>query len=326
MHTFNATPSANGSNYGGARSQTTGLKSQTKMSSQIFTDPTSAGNVCWYTPYFDTSNNYFPFFYQWNKSTDVFTRNEDVTITGDLSSTHLMNLHGCQGGYSGLKSILYNETFVVSGTRYVSLFPLDNGSKVHDGTETARTIVTYSVDGSNPKDLTYHSSVIVPTTIRNIVWLDDDRTQFGAICEFAFHMYTFDASLGYVRTASLPFQFWGVGRDSNDRIYALGYNSGGYVDIHTISQTVPINIVITAASASYDYQGSVISSTVAISAYNASGDRIATTVNLVIEGSTMTFGDDSVSTSVTTSTSADVSQAIKIIGAGFSNIVASVQV
>ena len=326
LHTFNTVPAANGSNYGGDRDEASGIRGQVKMSSQIFVDPTSAGNECWYTPYFDTSNNYFPFFYQWDKATDVFTRNEDVTVSGDLSSIHLNNLHGIQGSDSGFKSMIYNETFEFSGTRYLSVFPLDGGYEVNDGQASARTIVTYSIDAADPKALTHHSVVTVPATIRNIVWLNDDRTQFGAICENSFHMYYFNATDGFVKTATLPYQFWAVGRDANDRIWANAYNSGGYCDIHLITPTIPVSIVITPDQATYDFQGTPITSGITINAFNSEGNRIATSVDLVIEGSTMTFADDTTTATVATSDTADTAVAIKITGAGFSNIVASVTV
>lgn len=326
LHTFNTVPAANGVNYGGDRNEASGIRGQAKMSSQIFTDPTSAGNECWYTPYFDTSNNFFPFFYQWDKTTDVFTRNEDVTVTGDLSSIHLNNLHGVQGTDSGYKSIIYNETFEFSGTRYLTVFPLEGGYKVNDGQASARTIVTYSIDAANPKALTHHSVVTVPNTIHNIVWLNDARNQFGVICENSFHMYYFNATDGFVKTATLPYQFWAVGRDSNDRIWATAYNSGGYADIHLITPTIPVSIVITPDQSTYDFQGTPITTGITLNAFNAEGNRIATSVDLVIEGSTMTFADDTTTATVATSDSADTTVSVKIIGAGFSNIVASVTV
>lgn len=326
LHSFSSTPLASGSNYGGARDTSSGIKSQAKVSSQTFDDPTSSGNKCWYTPYFDTSNNYFPFFFQWNKTDDTFTRNEDVAVTGDLSSTHLNNLDGVQGDNSGLKSIIYNETFVFSGSRYLTVFPLDGGYEVNDSAETARTVITYSVDAANPKSLTHHSAVTVPQTIKNIAWLNDAKTQFGAICDGGFHIYTFNATDGWVKTTTFPYQVWSIGRDSAGKVYATTYNSGGYVDIHLITATTPTSVVITPASSTYDYQGTTIDSTVAVSAFGSDGERLALSVDLEIEGSTMTFGDGTTTATVTTSDSADVNQAIKITGAGFSDIIARVQI
>lgn len=326
MNSWNTAPAANGSNYGGARDVGGGIQRQTKFSSSAFSDPSSAGNVCWYTPYFDTSNNYFPLFFQWDKSTDTFTRNTDVTVSGDLSSAHMNNTTGHSQSHDGFSSIIYNETFVSGGNRYLTVFPLCGKFQANDGSDEKRTFVTYSIDAANPKALTHHSATVVPSTIKNIVLLNDAKTKLGVFCENSFHIYDFDATNGWEKTSTLPFQFWAVGRDSTDKIYALAYNSNDYADIHLITPTVPVSIALTPASTTYDYQGTTISTTVGVSAYNSDGARIATTVNLTIDGSTMNFGSGATTATVTTSTSADVSQALEITGAGFSDIIARVSI
>lgn len=326
MNSWTAAPAASGSNYGGARNVAGGIARQCKFSSTAFEDPSSAGNVCWYTPYFDTSNNYFPFLFQWNKSADTFTRNEDVAITGNLSSNYLNNLTGSSQSYDGFGSVIYNETFVAGGNRYLSVFPLCGKYQVNDGADEKRTIVTYSVNASNPKALTHHSVTVVPATIKNVVFLNDAKTKLGVFNDQSFHIYDFDTTNGWEKTSTLPYQFWAVGRDSGDKIYAASYNSSGYVDIHLITPTVPVSITLTPASSTYDYQGTTINTTVGVSAYNSAGDRIATSVSLTIDGSTMNFGSGATTATVTTSTSADVSQALEITGAGFSDIIARVSI
>jgi hypothetical protein len=303
-----------------------GIARQCKFSSTAFEDPSSAGNICWYTPYFDTSNNFFPFFFQWNKTSDTFTRNEDVTVSGDLSSNHLNNLTGSSQSYDGFASVSYNETFVAGGNRYLSVFPLCNKYQVNDGGDERRTILTYSIDAANPKSLTHHSATVVPATLKNIVFLNDAKTKLGVFNDQSFHIYDFDTSNGWEKTSTLPYQFWSVGRDSTDKIYATAYNSSGYVDLHLITPTVPVSITLTPASSTYDYQGTTINTTVGVSAFNSNGDRIATTVSLTIDGSTMNFGSGATTATVTTSTSSDVSQALEITGAGFSDIIARVSI
>jgi len=59
---------------------------------------------------------------------------------------------------------------------------------------------------------------------------------------------------------------------------------------------------------------------------NASGNRIAATVKVAIEGASMTFSDDTVVKEITTSSSGETQQNIKVTGAGFVNITASVVV
>ena len=325
VNTFNTAPSAAGVSYGGDRSTSTGLRNQVKMASQTFVDPTVATTQCFYVPYFDTSNNYIPFLIKWNKLNDTFTRTECTNITGTLSSALLNNLAGIQGESSGFKSVIANETFVVGGTRYVSVMPLDGGYQVNDAQATARTIVTYSVNASNPSILTFHSSVTVPYTLRNIVWLNDSRTQLGVITERAFIIYSFTTAEGWVNTSTVPYQFWAVGRDSTDRIWGLTYNATGYADVHVITNSIPLRITITPASSTYNYAGSNINSTVNVSAYNLNNERVAVSVELSISGSTMTFSGGALTTTVSTSAGGETSVPIVITGAGQSDIVANVQ-
>mgnify|MGYP000533321530 CR=1 FL=1 len=72
--------------------------------------------------------------------------------------------------------------------------------------------------------------------------------------------------------------------------------------------------------------GSDIVTNLAISALNASGARIATSVKLTIEGSSMKFSDDTTTKTVTTLTSGDLTVATKVVGAGFTNVADDIEV
>jgi len=326
LHTFNTIPSASGSNYGGERATNAGLDQQHKASSKIFDDVLSAGNKAWYTPYFDTSNNYFPFYFQWEKSTDTFVRNEDVTVSGNLSSTYLNDGLGIQGGYGSFNSVLYNEVHSYGGNKYITLFPLEGSYAAHDAVPGGRTFVTYSIDASNPKALTHHSHEIATHTIKNVIWLNDSRTLLGVFHQSNFAIYNFDSVNGWTESGRIPYGVGSVGRDSTDRIFAFVNEGDTYGTVHQITPTVPINVTITPAQSSYNYTGTNINSTIAVSAYGIDGTRIATTVNLSISGSTLTFTGGATTATVTTSTSADVNVDIVVTGAGLSDILANIDV
>lgn len=326
LHYFSTAPTAAGTNYGGIRA-TSSFQNQIKWSSTVFDDPTSAGNKCWYTPYFDSNLNFHPFFFQWNRSTDVFTRSSDITITGDLSSVHMSGLYGGDGTLSNNSGNIEIETFVNGGNRYLTVIPMHGAYAAYDAMPNARKIITYLVNPSNPKALTHHSVCQVPTTIRNTVFLNDAKTILGIIGTDVFYVYTWTNDSGWTLTSTIAEKFTAVGRDSTDRIWATAVrNDGTYADTHLITAAIPTRITITPASATYNYTGTVINSTVNVSAYNLSGQRIAVNVALNITGSTMTFSDDSVAVTVTTSTSGEVSQGIKITGSGQSDIVATVSI
>jgi len=133
-----------------------------------------------------------------------------------------------------------------------------------------------------------------------------------------------DASSGWQKATTITNELHCVGRDSSDRIFALEANGEYNYKLHSITPTLPISVSITPAASSYNFAGSVISSTVAVSAFGADGARIAATVGLTISGSTMDFSAGVSTVNVTTSTSGDTNQAIRITGAGFSDILAAI--
>jgi hypothetical protein len=93
-----------------------------------------------------------------------------------------------------------------------------------------------------------------------------------------------------------------------------------------LTPTLPVSITVTPENASYTYAGSNITTYVNVSAINASGARIATSVKLVIEGSSMTFTDGSTQKTVTTQTSGELQVGTTVTGAGFTNVAASIEI
>ena len=322
LHNFTAVPTTSNTLYGGARGYTTVGKT-CNYSSTWFSKYNDSDTKVFYVPYFDANYDYHPFVYEWNTTDDSFTRGQ-VDNMADASSARFAGHISIQQSNAGHCSVMWNETFVNSGNRYLSLMGMTSQHEAHDATANARKIISYSVSSTDATALTYHSEVIVPQTIRNAVFLNDAKTLLGIICFDTVYTYAWNNTNGWVRTGTIPGAFTTLGRDSTDRIWGTEHNNGQYANIHVITPNTPISITVTPASATYNYTGTTISSTVDVSAFDINGNRIATDVTLTIDGSTMTFGDDTTSTTVTTSTSAETSQAIKITGAGLSDIVANV--
>lgn len=326
LNTFLSVPliDSDGSSAGGERATTT-IGSIVKFGSKWFDDPTASGTVGFYLPYFDENFNYHPFWIQWDKTADTFTRNDDVVISGDQSTTHLSNISGSPGASSGFATICVNETFENAGNRYLSLFTVTGLHQAHDASPESRTFLSYSVNPTNPKALTYHSKITIPETPKNVVFLNDSKTLLGVIGATAFYVYAWDNVNGWTLTSTIAEAFTSVGRDSTDRIWATSVNSADeYGDLHILSSSIPIRITIAAASSTYNYTGSNINSTINVSAYNIDGERLATNVDLTIEGNTMTFSGGALTTTVTTSASGETSVPIIITAAGFSEILTSV--
>lgn len=326
LHYFSAAPSAAGTNAGGARG-TNVISKVAKYSSSFFDDPTSAGNTCAYIPYFDTNLDYHPFLLQWDKTSDTFTRSSDITITGNTSSSYITNMRGDVGDLTGHALTGWNETFEYSGSRYLTLMMLTGHHQENDQNAQGRTFITYTMNPTDPKQLTFHSTTTIPKTPKAAVFLNDAKTLLGVICYAATYFYTWNNTTGWDLASTVNENITSLGRDSTDRIWATAVGTeGNYGDLHILTPSLPIKVEITPASSSYNYTGSNINSTVGISAYNIAGARIATTIDLSIEGSTMTFSGGATTTSITTSTSADTNVSIIITGAGVSDIVADVSI
>jgi hypothetical protein len=298
-----------------------------RIASKHFSNPASgqSANRVFYAPALDSNNNYFPWYFTWDKSTDTFATGH-CTMAGELSSVSgfTMNTSSSYSGPMTENVALYNETHVLSGTRYVTVIPLCNHSTVAEDNDAERTIITYSVAAADATTLTFHSKEVIPKGIRNITWLNDARTLLGIHQTGGYLIYKMDGTNGWQKATTITTELHCVGRDSADRIFALEANGSGNFKLHAITPTLPVSVSITPAAASYNYTGSIINSTIAVSAFGADGARIAATVGLTISGSTMDFSSGVTTVNINTSTSADVSQAFRITGAGFSDILAAI--
>jgi len=339
LQEFSTVRAASGSSAGGDRDQNSDLLRHTKLASSLFDDPNTANTKGFYVPYFDTNNNYHPYYFQWDTTNDTFTRNEDISVTDaglsnlDASSQYfyaavgeILGMREREQRNTYLSSVIFNETFVVSGTRYLTMGILSGIYQRLNPADNLRTYITYEVNASDPKILTYHSHFSVPAQPQGFTWLNDAKTLFGIITENSFYMYSFNSTTGWERSGEVAKQFWAVGRDRQDRIFGVATSSSTYPDLHVITPALPVVVNITPESETYNYQGATINTFITLDAVNAQGNRTETDVTLVIDGSTITFDDDTTSKIVTTSSSAAVQVPIKIVAAGFSNIVSSVTV
>jgi len=318
LHSFTALPS------GGARTYTN-LGRQTKVASKTFVD--HSGNTAFYVPYFDSSSTYQPLYYSWNKSDDTVTQSES-TMSGATSNTVLLSTAGNNGDgdKNGWQSCMYNDTFVYNSTRYVTLFPLQGGYQRNDAVTTARTFVTYSVDPADNSSLTYHSSVVVPSTIKNVLFLDDARNRLAVVEQNAIRFYKFTTN-GWTYTGNYTGKCHGLGVGLDGTLYATMDDHGsGYLSIHTINTDIPLLVEITPENETYSYTGTNINSYINVDAWDYANNRVETTLTLEIDGSTMTFANGDTTGTVTTSSSGTSNVAITITGAGFSNFITKVQV
>jgi len=318
LHSFTAVPT------GGARSTASGLFVQNKLASTTFIDDDS--DTAFYVPYFNTANDYQPLYFKWDKTTDVFTRSE-CTVSGDSSGLHFGNLDGVTGDRDGWSAAILNETFTYGSGRYVSIIPMNSAYQSNDATASARTIVTYAVDSAENSTLTHHSSATIPSTIKNILFLNDQKTSMAVALQDAVEFYKFTNSAGWSKTGNFAGEVHGIGRTIDGKIYmAVDDAADDHVSVHQISTDIPLSISVVADSAVYTYSGSEISTNLTVNALDYNNDRIASNITLEIDGSTIVFADSSSTKSITTSALADTTVPIRIVGAGFSNVITKIQV
>lgn len=296
--------------------------------SSIFDDPRAAGKKCFYKAWFDQYGDFHPLLTTWTQADDTFVTETDISITGDKSTVHA-NLVGItpESKSNSVGTPIVCEQWYSNSTQYVTYFPLDH-KQTHTSDDGFKNIVVYEVDGANPKNLTYHSTLTLPTTARNMIWLNDEKTLLGLFFQNNFKMYVWNDISGWTDSATIADTVHAMGRDSLDRIWyttTTTSTTATYADVHLLSPTLPVSVNITPELSSYAYGGSDIASYIDVSALNASGSRIATNVRLVIEGSSMTFTDGSTVKTVTTLTTGDLQVGTVVKGAGYTNITASIE-
>lgn len=324
---------------GGTRSAAAGsfLTQQIKLASSLFDDPNLPNTKGFYYPYFDINENFQPYYFQWNRETDEFTRNEDVSMLADSESTDFYassaNFGPLQAGraLASTGAAVFCETFTIAQgetvTRYLTLGAINGRFQIHDGLANARRFITFEVDSADPKKLTYHSDIVLPSTPRNFIWLNDSKTLLGVFFATSFRIYNFTPATGWVEGQVINEQFWSVGRDRTDRIWALASSSNSnYGDLHLVTPALPVTIRIIPENETYNYQGVTINTFVQVEAINVQGNRIETDVTLVIDGPTFAFTDGSKSQVVRTSSTGAVTVPIRITDSGFSQIIASVTI
>ena len=326
MFQNNTAPSASGTSQGG--NMMNNVDTPTNCSA-IFDDPRGTANTkVFYRNYYDSYRNFHPFVMTWDTSTDTFARETDISCDV-LSSVHSdMSSYALED--SNYKCQMLNlQTWMGGSTRYLCDMKLDGKPSAKDGNSNYRTWVTYSVGASDPRALTYHSKVTVPSTPRSMIWLNDSHTMMGIWFQNSFGIYSWNNTTGWNSTTTLNHMVMNIGRDSLDRIWYIKQSSkygASYTELHLLTPTLPVSITVVPETAAYTYSGTVITSYINVSAINASGTRIASSVKLVIEGSSMTFADDSTSKTVTTLTSGDLQVATKVKSAGFTNVSASIEI
>ena len=306
-----------------------------KFASSTFVDLSTATTRGFYLPYFDTAGTFQPFYYQWNTANDNFVRNQDIKVLYTASNMLTYWTPETASGTSvnvnyGMQRAWYNESFIYGSTRYLTFMQLHGAATVMDSNSLQRTFMTYVVDTSTYKTLTYHSSVTIPTTPKNIVWLNDNRTLLGVFGHSAFWIYSF-TSAGWSLTQTQNYAFGAVGRDSQGRIWGVdsGPLNGGRAHLIVSDTTsVPASISLVPSASVFNYTGTNQLFTFELDAFSSTGTRVALNVTLTVTGNSLRILDGASNqyTSYTTATSASTSTIVNaaIIASGSSSIATTI--
>jgi hypothetical protein len=188
-----------------------------------------------------------------------------------------------------------------------------------------RTFVTYQISTSSYRSLAYHSSVAIPSTPKNICWLNDGRTLLAVIAYSATYIYNWNTSTGWVNTVTFPYSYNAIGRDNLGRVWAQDNGPNGYGRLHLLSG-VPASVSVVSTASSYNYAGTAIPTSFLVDAFDLTGSRMTATVTLSVAGNSLKLTTSSGSTNylnsltvVTNSTSSAIAYGT-VISNGYSNI------
>lgn len=231
----------------------------------------------------------------------------------------------------------------------------------------------YSADGDYSDVHEARAVTYVPETVMDWVWCDSGKTTIAAICKNATYIYqcrkgasvttgtvggtaaypgssnsntdtnTFNLtmradSIGWVHTATIPYQVIQLGIDKHDRLWYITHSAAGaghamssgnnslyHKQMWMLTTATPhkVNLTGNATTDTISYTGTNIDKTLTIEALNFKAQRLAKTITLNITSTNAQFDNGSQTKDVTTSASATVNETITVTGAGSFNITAA---
>jgi hypothetical protein len=251
------------------------------------------------------------------------------TITGQ-SSYNADNWH-----YKGWQFRPQNTT-----TWYITFWPSDkstvsmsvpngyNNTAARWDTPLRRTMMTYSIntttDTATTATLTYHSSYTFPSVYeipREWLPTTNDGTQMAVPVTAKVNFFTFNASQGWGLTNSYPYEMRMMGLDQQNRLWGIGSEIGQWT-VHLITPTSPYTVSVIMPTQNFTYTGTNILTTATMVAYDQGGAQVAITTNLSINGNSMLFTDNGLTTlTTTTNVTTPTNINLTIFGGGVNNIV-----
>lgn len=282
------------------------------------------------------------------------------------------NRYGDSESYWDAESQTWQSQPAGTELQPVSIFTCTGLDDFGSGDAEYRRIICGFTDNSNGDTCYYYNCTgisTVPEMPIDWVWLNSGKTVIAAICKNNTYIYqcrkgdslldegdasgtiykptneSFNAdihdasstAMGWVHTATIPFQVIQMGTDKHDRVWYVTWEAdNNYKGIATdgpyyqkqlwmMTDQTPFRVNLTgnATTDTITYSGSNIDKTLTIEALNFKGQRIAKNITLNITGSDAQFDNSSQTKNVTTSATATVDETITITGSGSFNITAT---
>lgn len=258
---------------------------------------------------------------------------------------------------------------------FMNMSPVDGAFDSNAKGRAIMVATVYSNTGVYSNQTHARGVTWVPETPIDWVWCDSGKTTIAAICKNATYIYQcrkganvtdgssmatgYDMnpddstdgfntgifnntvnpySMGWIHTATIPYNVLQMGIDKHDRLWYITYSHAGpyvgatnnyNIDYHkqmwmlTTATPHKVNLTGNATTDTISYTGTDIDKTLTIEALNFKGQRLAKTITLNITSTNAEFDNGSQTKDVTTSASGTVNETITVTGAGSFNITAA---
>ena len=301
----------------------------------------SATRRVFYSSHFNTNNELAPIRYEWNPAAGTITTTNctmtypsgNYTNYAARNTTEQSNASTFGDTYLRMSWRIKPWQFTVGGTTYITFWICDKSAAFGMGTtrfgSTAkRTMLTFTLGaGSGDNVMTYHSSYV----FKEIVDLPRDWMPINAtgdkmmvpVNDARLQFFSFNTTTGWQLDTTYTTQFRHIGLDRTGRIWGWSLDKA-YGSVHIINPGKANRFTVQLASNSYTYAGSPIATTAIVNAYDVNNNRVAASVRLTLDGAMVFTANNSKVTTVTTSTSANTSVSVTVVGSGTTRVLAAV--
>lgn len=188
----------------------------------------------------------------------------------------------------------------------------------------SENIYVYEINPANPDQLTYRSTFVMgDDKYRYIVPLDDNYELIMLVNEYGGKILRFSSvNKQYVEVEALSVPPRSVGQDSIGRTWITDDQNR----LHLFTPQIPTFISAETEQENYDYVGLDIPTNINLHALNFLNEYISIPIKVTLAGSNLIFMDGTREKVFTSLDSGNLAIPIKIIGAGYTRVIASAEV